>query len=160
MRSLKLSEWANVAEIIAAGVIVASLAYVGYGINQNTRALQIDSYQNMLAEMTDLNVTLATDADFHRLFRTGERSPSDLPEEEWARFTEFNFARMGLWEYLYLGTQENSITPSVWSAFDPFYRGIVCMGGHRRFFEEQRHAHAPEFIAYVETDAIPACGSQ
>ncbi len=65
MRSLKLSEWANVAEIIAAGVIVASLAYVGYEINQNTRALQIDSYQNMLAEMIDLNVTLATDADFH-----------------------------------------------------------------------------------------------
>ena len=157
MRKLNLSEWANIAEIIAAGVIVASLVYVGYEIKQNTKALQTDSYQNVLAKIQELNVTLATDEEFHRIFRMGEQSPSELSESEWARFTQFNFSMMGLWEYMYLGKQNNSITPAVWSAFDPFFRGIVCMPGHRRFFEEQKHAHATEFMTYIEIEVIPAC---
>ena len=157
---LRLSEWANVAEIIAAAVIVASLVYVGFEINQNTRALQTDSYQNVLAMISTTNHILATDEEFNRLFRAAENSPDDLSEEEWMRFVEFNLSRVGLWEYLYLGTLENSISSAAWSAFDPYFREVVCKPGHRRFFEELRSAHSPEFIAYVETDAIPACGSQ
>jgi hypothetical protein len=154
---LKLSEWANIAEIIAAGVIVASVIYLSYEINQNTRALQTDSYQNVLNEIGGLNIAVATDEEFHRIFRLGEQSPSELSELDWARFTQITFSYSGLWEYLYLGRQENSITPAVWSAFDPYFRGIVCMPGYRRFYAEQRHAHAPEFITYVETDAMRAC---
>ena len=160
MLNLKLSDWANVAEIIASFAIVASLAYVGMEISQNTKALQNDSYQNMLAMINEGQYILATDQEFHRLFVTGEKSPSELSEEDWSRFTQFNFPRMDTWEYLYLGNQDNMITPAVWSAFDPYFRGIVCMRGHRRFFRENRAAYAPQFIVYLETDVLPDCPSE
>ena len=160
MQNLKLSEWANVAEIIASIVIVASLVYVGLEVNQNTRALQNDSYQNILALSQEQQNTLATDKEFHRIFLTGENSPSELSEEEWSRFTQFMFPRIGLWEYLYLSKQDNSISPSVWMAFDPYFRDVICMKGYRRFVEENRVAHAPIFMEYLETDVFPDCGSQ
>ena len=80
MRSLKLSEWANVAEIVASVVIVASLVYVGLEVNQNTRALQNESYQFVLTALREGNDLLVTDADFYRIFVTGEASPSELSD--------------------------------------------------------------------------------
>ncbi len=160
MPNLKLSEWANVAEIIGAIVIVASLIYVGYGVNQNTKALQVDSHQGAIEMINDAQYILATDPEFHRLFSTGETSPAELSDEEWSRFTHFNYVRMGIWEYAYFGIQENTIAPAIWSAFDPYFRGIVCMKGHRRFFDEQRHGHAPEFVAYLEADVFPDCAPE
>jgi len=80
MRSLKLSEWANVAEIVASVVIVASLVYVGLEVNQNTRALQNESYQFVLTALREGNDLLVTDADFYRIFVTGEDSPSELSD--------------------------------------------------------------------------------
>ena len=37
MRKLKLKDWASVAEISASFVVVASLAYIGLELNQNTK---------------------------------------------------------------------------------------------------------------------------
>ncbi len=160
MRSLKLSEWANVAEILASVVIVASLAYVGLEINQNTKALQNESYQYVLTTLAEGQNILATDKDFHRVFSTGERSPSDLSDEEWARFAIFVLVRWSAWEYLYMMKQEDSISPVAWTAFDPGFRVLVCMRGHRRFFEERSLFFAPQFIAYLEAKVFPNCGSQ
>ena len=37
---LKLSEWANVAEIVGAAAVIISLVYVGYQVNDNTSAIR------------------------------------------------------------------------------------------------------------------------
>lgn len=157
MPNLKLSDWANVAEIIASFAIIASLVYVGMEVSQNTRALQNDTYQNMMAMVNEGQYILATNEEFHHLYVTGENSPAELSEEEWSRFTHFNFNRMDNWEYLYLGKQDNAITPAVWSAYDTYFREIVCMPGHRRFFQENRTAYAPPFIAYLESEVLSNC---
>lgn len=157
MPNLKLSDWAAVAEIIASFAIIVSLAYVGIEVSQNTKALQHDTYQNMMTMVNEGQYILATDQEFHQLFFSGENSPSDLSEEEWSRFTQFNFPRMDNWEYLYLSKQDETITSAIWSSYDNWYREMVCLAGHRRFFEENRAAYAPQFIAYLESDVLPNC---
>ena len=160
MRSLKLSEWAHVAEILAAVVIVASLAYVGLEINQNTKALQNESYQYVFSMLAESQNILVTDKDFNRVFDIGERSPSELSDEEWSRLTKFLLIRWSAWEYLFMMKEEDSISPVAWTAFDPGFRVVVCMRGHRRFFEESSLDFAPRFIAYLEADVFPNCAPQ
>ncbi|MDA9764857.1 MAG: hypothetical protein P8L44_04930 [Opitutales bacterium] len=44
MKQLTLSNWAHIAEIIAAIVIVISILYVGKELKQNTQAMHDDSW--------------------------------------------------------------------------------------------------------------------
>ena len=65
MPNLKLSEWANVAEISVSFIVVASLVYIGLEVNQNTQALQIDSYQSMNGYLLELDVAQASNEDLN-----------------------------------------------------------------------------------------------
>ena len=151
-------------EAIGFVAIIASLIFVGIETRSSTKQAKLanksllnDSYQNVIAAMGEMQLILATNEEFHRLFTLGEKSPSELSDEEWSRFSHFNFQRIGTWEYVYLGTLDNSISPALWEAFDPFYRSMSCLKGHKRFIEENRHAHAPQFIAYLESEVLSNC---
>jgi len=128
----------EILEAIGFVALIASLIFVGIETRNSAeqaelanRALKNDSYQNVLSLMNEMQFILATDEEFHRLYTTGEKFPSELSEEEWSRFTQFEFPRMGTWEYLYAGKQDNSMSPHLWAAFDPFFRSIVYMGVKR-----------------------------
>ena len=115
MASEKLNDWMQVVGIFA---LVASLIFVGIETRSSTEQARLanqsllnDSYQNVGDSMTQMQMILATDEEFHRLFTVGEQSPSELSKEEWSRFTHFNFPRIGIWEYVYLGNQDNSVPP-------------------------------------------------
>ena len=154
-------------EVIGFVAIIASLIFVGIETRSSTeqsrlanQSLLNESYKNVRESMGQMAMILATDEEFHRLFTVGEKSPSELSEEEWSRFTQFDFPRMGTWEYMYLGRQDSSISPALWEGFDPYFRSLACMKGHRRFIEENRVAFAPQFIAYLDSEVLPNCPSE
>ena len=160
------SQRKEILEAIGFAALVASLIFVGIETRSSTeqarlanQALLNDSYQNVMAAMSEMQMILATNEEFHRLFTLGEKSPSELSEEEWSRFTQFNFQRIGTWEFVYLGMQNNSVSPAVWSALDPYFRGIACMKGHRQFIDENRAAHAPQFIEYLDSEVLKYCSA-
>ena len=159
MAKLKLSEWANVAEIAGTIVVIASLVYIGLEVNQNTKALQIASYQSMNTYNLELDVAQASNEDLNRIITLAETSPSDVTAEEWARFTKMAYPRYGMWEYLYLSTQENAVDDDQWIAFEPFYlTEFACKRGYRRFWEEHHLGFSPAFIEYMQSEVLPTCG--
>jgi len=159
MPNLKLSEWANVAEIAVSFVIVASLAYIGLEVNQNTQALQIASYQSMNNYLLELDVAQASNEDLNRIIMLAETSPSDVTAEEWVRFTKMAYPRYGLWEYMYLAIQENAISENQWLAFEPYFVGeFACKRGYRRFWEEHHFGFSPLFNEYMQSEVLPTCG--
>ena len=158
MPKLKLSEWANVAEIVASIVIVASLAYIGMEVNQNTQALQTESYQTMTGILIELDVAQASSEDLNRVMMLAEASPSDTSAEEWERFTHIAFARYGLWEYLLLSYQDDSISEAQWETFEPYLRGFACKRGYKRFWEEKQFAFSISFKEYFGPEVLSTCG--
>jgi hypothetical protein len=159
MPRLSLPEWANVAEIVASVVIIVSLAYVGWEINHNTRALQYESHQNILALLNEQQLALTTDANLHRVFMKAEKTPFELTDEEWSLFAQFLYPRIGVWEYLYVARREDAVTDTVWNAYEPYFLSIICQPGYRRWWDEFGNSNAPEFIEYVEAEVLPACVS-
>jgi len=154
-------------EAIGFVALIASLVFVGIETRNSAeqarlanQTLQNDSWENVMALMNDLQQVLYSDAEFHRIYVLGEKSPSELSVDEWSRFTQFEYPRMGTWEYLYLGRLENSMSPGIWAAFEGFFLSTVCMKGHRRFFDENRNAHSPQFMNYLDTEVFPECSPQ
>lgn len=154
---MKLSEWAHVAEIVASVVIVVSLAYVGLELSQNTLALQQSAYQDTFSELASLDLALAQDAELHRIVSKGQDDPEQLNEEEWSRFTHFNYPRLGVWEYLFLSKNEGGVSQSQWRAFEPYFINLFCKPGHERFFRENRESYSSEFVEYVEDEFENKC---
>jgi hypothetical protein len=157
MKSLKLADWANIAEIVASIVIVISLGYVGLEINQNTKALQNESHRSTLEMMNAGQNILATDEEFHRIYIEGLGSPTDLSDAEWSRFVQFMLPRIGAWEYLFLAKLEGSVSPGAWAAFDPYFREMICMPGLTKFIVDYESSYAPGFVEYVKSDPMRQC---
>ena len=154
---LTLSEWANVAEIVASIVIVVSLAYVGLELNQNTLALQQSAYQDTFSELASQDLALAQDAELHRIVSRGRYDPAQLDKEEWSRFTHFTYPRLGVWEYLFLSKDEGGVSQSQWRAFEPYFINLFCKPGYVRFFRENRESYSPEFVEYVSDEFDRKC---
>lgn len=158
MRSLSLPEWANVAEIIGTVVVIASLAYVGMEVNQNTQAVQLASYQSMNGLLIELDVAQASNGDLNRVMTIAETSPTEVTPEEWIRFVRMAFPRYGMWEYLYLSKQRDAVDENQWLAFEPYYRNeYACKAGYIRFWEEHQEGFAPPFVEYMQSSVIPTC---
>ena len=57
---MKLSEWANIGEIVSAVAIIGSLIYIAVQIDQNTGAIQANTQQDVLSygrEQAELLIT-------------------------------------------------------------------------------------------------------
>ena len=83
MSKLKLSDFASIAEILASVVVIASLAYIGLELRQNTQAMQQASYQSANDYLLQLDLAQATDEELNRLVMKAESTPADVTEEEW-----------------------------------------------------------------------------
>ena len=157
MQKLSLSDWANVAEIIASFVIVGSLVYVGFEINQNTQALQHASYQNTLDRMGEEQRDLANNPDLLAIVMKAETSPEEMTPIEWRRFVHHTLPALGTWEYMYLARQDGAVAEMQWQAFDPYFRVQICSAGRQRLAFEAQYAFSQDFASYVLDTVISNC---
>ena len=75
----KLSDWASVAEIIASIAVVITLLLVVANMRENTNALQVNTYQELMRDITGFRVSardagLSLSAEgFSEVIATGQR---------------------------------------------------------------------------------------
>ena len=157
MPKLKLSDWASISEIIASVVIVLSLIYLAFELNQNTKALQQGSYQSTMDRLGSFEMVLASQEDLADIYSRAENNPSQVSPMEWFRYSHFMMPRFGEWEYLYLSRQEDAISEIQWSAFEAYFLEMACKPGNVYFWNENRLAWSPAFKDYVELQALAGC---
>jgi len=151
MPTLKLSDWANLSEIVASVAVVLSLIYVGFQINQNTVAIQQESHQSVQEILQAIDLTLAADPELLKIVMSAEKSPAEVTELQWRRFTHMAIQNIATWEFVYLARSEGAITEDQWAGFNPYFTAMVCKAGYRRFWEENRPFFTPSFALHVNT---------
>ena len=157
MGKLKLSEWANISEIGASIVVVLSLIYVGFQINQNTVALEQDQYQSVQEILHTVDMTLATDTELLEVVMLAEISPSEASALEWRKFSHLAFPRFATWEFIFLARKAGAVSEDHWSAMDPYFTEMLCHAGYRRFWQESMPVFAPAFAKHVEIGRASKC---
>jgi hypothetical protein len=160
MSKLKLSDFASIAEILASVVVIASLAYIGLELRQNTQAMQQASYQSANDYLLQLDLAQATDEELNRLVMKAESMPADVTEEEWERFKKMAYSRYGLWEFIVLADQEDAINSSQLLVFEPYFVESACYPGYVQFWAEHNIGFSPVFQQYIEKKVLPECSQQ
>jgi hypothetical protein len=157
MSKLTLSEWANIAEISAAVVVVLSLIYVGLELDRNTKAVHSETWQAVVDKLIDLDIAEASSPELSRLLILGDSSPDDLTAEQWWRYSKFAESRLGEMEFAYLARTNDTLGESYWVALEGYLGHMVCKAGYQRFWDENGKVsfHA-DFYNYV-ADAASNC---
>ena len=155
MAKLKLADWAHFSEIAASIVVVLSIIYLGLEINQNTIALQNESHLAVNQTLSQFDVAAAMDQEFHQILTTATRAPSEVSEEEFARYSTFITPRIGIWEYMFLAKRKDAIGESTWEAFDPYFKSMICTNGYRLVWREAETGFAESFRLYLNNVVIP-----
>ena len=95
---MKLSEWAQVAEIVGGAAIIASLVFVGIEVRENTFVVRAQSDRAIDQQNVALNIVVAENADFAEILVRGEVDRGSLDPAELARFDNYCLARFGAYE--------------------------------------------------------------
>ena len=121
-RRFQLSDWAQIAEILGAVAVVASLIFVGLEVRHATEQLRLASDVNSDLNNAQLSIHIASNEDLSKLILKAEVDPESLSELELARFINLALPRLALWENTYDGYVVGNMTDSDWREWDIFYR--------------------------------------
>jgi len=151
---LKLSDYAQIAEIISAFAIILSLFFIGFQLNDNAKATRSATANASVASLTAWYAGLGQNKQASANFFTAITNPDALTEEEWFQFTmHFHAAMLNFQNSYYLveeGTLDNQIRDSMTSVI----AAVKDQPGFLRYWKQRKPIFFPEFQTYV--DAIIA----
>ena len=150
MSRIKLTELAQIAEIIAAVAVVVSLIYLGTEVQSNTSAVQGAAMQAVATSDADALLTIASDPTFSEIVRLGHLDPTQLTPADAFRYLLFMRQFWLSMQNIYQQSALGLIDPSVWHS----YVSIICTrwssAGPRETWSDHADLLDPAFVAVVE----------
>ncbi len=150
MSKNKLSELAQIAEIIAAVAVVTSLIYVGKEVQSNTAAVRGAAMQAVATTDADALLTLAADETLSEIVRLGYQDPTQLTPTDAFRFRAFMTQFWLNFQNIYQQRELGLIDQSVWRS----YVSVICRMAARPGVQKTWPDHAEildtAFVAVVE----------
>jgi hypothetical protein len=99
---MSLTQLSDLAQIIAAVGVIASLVFVGLQIKHNTAALQRNEHNSTMAQWTVIRQAVATNRDIAELMSTGLHGQSALDAADQLRLEqmlqEYAWASFHIWD--------------------------------------------------------------
>jgi hypothetical protein len=148
---MKLSDWANVAEIVGAAAVIVTLAYLAVQIEQNTVAVEASTRQGRLDFGWQQTELLITQPGLAALVMGAEQNANHLDEEQRLLFYEFTTWRMATWELTYQEYVDGLIDEETWAAWNGYFLLMVeGKAGYKQFFRDTRQQWDTRFMTHVE----------
>ena len=115
MKSERLSNLTQIAEIVGSVGVVVSLLYVGYEISQNTREVQASNRQAIAGRVQEFTLTVASTPKL-ALALSGEVDPDTLPTDQRTQLAYYLIAFFGNSEDAFHQYADGLLTEEYWEA--------------------------------------------
>ena len=147
---LKLSELANIAEVIGAFAVVVSLIYVGVQVNDSNSAVRSASVNDANVAVQEWYMQIGSDMQTSRLFYGALMSDEALTNED-----EFQFIMMFHGVFLafqnsYLRSEEGTIDSELVDGLTGAILAVKDTPGMKRYWRQRRATLHPRFVRYVD----------
>lgn len=144
----RLTQLAQLAEVVAAAAVVLSLVYVGREVSANTAAIRAASIQEAASQSSGALRQWATDTTMIRIRLS---DPSTLNPIERTQYFLWSRQRWITWQSLYFQNELGVFEPGVWIG----YQNIICdaatSDGEVAEWPRHRSSLDPGFVALVES---------
>ena len=147
---LKLSDMANIAEIVGAFAIVISLIYVGVQLKQNTQGIRAQSYYNVVSGKNALYRELAANPELFITVVQGMVADPPLPSAiDGARTHLILYAFMNEFETTYLLYRAEAVEEEIWLRDKAQMAGMIGFPGMRNWWSLAKQYFHQDFVAEV-----------
>jgi hypothetical protein len=143
-----LRESAEVASVVA---IIITLAILIVEVRDNTAATRASSYEELLGDVNDFVMTIATDPELTHIYQKWQNEAvGDLTDDEKYRLVLILKTGFRNYEKAYFATQYGTLGVAEAGRFDRVACGyssrLVAVG----LYQEVIRILTPEYVAYVE----------
>jgi hypothetical protein len=120
VKKLTLTEWVEIAELVAAAGVILSLLLVVYSLERNTAALQGGTENLLFESHSGLAEHMVSDPSLVAI-RLKVRDGEDLSEAEKVRWNTYQDLLLDVWAVAYLRHEEGLLADRSWQAWNGFF---------------------------------------
>jgi hypothetical protein len=147
---LKLTEIANIAEVIGAFAIVISLIYVGVQVADSTRAVRSASANETSSAMSSWYLQVGNDPQSSKVYRRGIAAPETLSEDEVIQFIFLTHAVFIQYQTAYYLSQEGTLDIELQESITSAILGVREQPGFKLYWGQRNFLFKPDFRRYVD----------
>jgi hypothetical protein len=147
---LKLSEWANVAEIVGAAAVIISLIYVGYQVNDNTSAIRSAAANDASVAMQAWYLEMGSNREASDLWFNAMTSSEPLPTHDEFQFMMMMHAVLLGMQNSYLLSQEGTIDAEFRDGITTAIVAVKDLPGMGRYWRQRRNFFHSGFAEYID----------
>ena len=149
--SRRLSDWANITEIVSGLAVVITLIVLVVGIRENTEVTRASVYEDSINSMNDFRTRIIDDREIAGLwgaYQAGELEGLDQPDQ--SRVAQLILMLFGIYEKSYYAQQYGVIGASEWSRFEyQICRQYARVVSWQFLLQNLETAMTQEFLGYV-----------
>ena len=148
MKLSTLNEWLTLGANIG---VLAGIIFLAVELQQNTKQLQLQSYQSWVEANMQIKSTMA-DPDHSRTMALGNEDSTKLNPDNWIAFAMTTMSMMQMAQsadYLY---RSGALDEELWQAEMNRAAGILTIPGARQWWEAGGKSQlAPSFVTLIES---------
>ena len=154
MNKPTLTSLAQLAEVVAAVGVVASLVYVGMELNENTAAVRAGTSQAIFDSSREFVLDVALSEDLSRIRSLGESDISQLTDLEADRFRGLVLGNWIYFQNVWIQWTLGVVDDRVWETYLRLFCTQLEDAGTRQAFEQQRFLFDTGFTGVINA----SCG--
>ena len=131
--------------------VIAGIVFLAVELRQNTKQLELQSYQSWVAANTDLNIAISN-PQLSAIVSQGHPSSANLSSETYIAYAMFHMSMLQMAQsthYLYL---EGSLNKELWESEMDRAAGILSIPGVRQWWDAGGKTQlTPSFVEFLES---------
>lgn len=148
---MTLEELGDLGDFVAAVATVATLAYLALQIRATASATRAASHFSARTAFNQLNVVMAQDPEWARVWRTAGGDRNSLSEADRNKFDLMMLSLFHVFDTIYYSAQEGILERSLLRQHERSLAALAANAGVRAWWAENPYAYGPEFRAYVDS---------
>ena len=148
---LKLSEYAQIAEIVGAFAIILSLIFVGYQLNDNAKATRSATASATIASMSSWYAGSGQSVQASANFLNAMENPDELTREQWFQFVmNFHAFMLNVQNSYYL-VEEGTLDLEIRDSLTAVIMAVKDQSGFQLYWKQRKAIFFLEFQDYIDT---------
>lgn len=153
-RTLRLGDWAHIAEIIGATAVVVSLIFVGLQISQNTAATRASASQAVHSAFADWYQSVQSDPDLLSLSTRGMQDYGSLSPTEKSQFIALFMSFSLDTQDAFYKWRDGSLDPELWRTWELVSMNLYSTPGGKAFWKERSYLFADSYRDFIQNDLM------
>ena len=147
---MSLDQLANIAEIIAAVLVIVSLIYVGLQIRQNTEASRLTAAQAYTDSYIALLSSVVTTPNLTNVMHRGLADLSTLDDDETVQFVTFMDQVCLMYQSFFYQRERGVLNRPLFNMATNAMIDLLAAPGMHQYWATRRHWYDQEFQAYLD----------